>query len=67
MPGVPLLRVLNEVYWKRKRGQDNQAYAAYQSILPFIVFTLGHLELFLHVEKQLLKAMELITCGPCAR
>ena len=63
MPGVPLLRVLNEVYWKRKRGQDKQAYAAYQSILPFIVFTLGHLELFLHVEKQLLKAMELITCG----
>ena len=60
MPGVPLLRVLNEVYWKRKRGEDTQAYAAYQSVLPFIVFTLGHLELFLHVEKQLLKAMGLI-------
>ena len=60
MPGVPLLRVMNEIYWKRKRGEDEQAYDAYQSILPFIVFTLGHLELFLHVEKRLLKEMELI-------
>ena len=60
MPGVPLLRVLNEVYWKSKRGEKEQAYAAYQSVLPFIVFTLEHLELYLHVEKQLLKAMGLI-------
>ena len=60
MPGVPLLRVMNEIYWNRKRGEDEQAYDAYQSILPFIVFTLGHLELFLHVEKRLLEAMGLI-------
>ena len=60
MPGVPLLRVLNEVYWKSKRGEKEGAYAAYQSVLPFIVFTLEHLELYLHVEKQLLKAMGLI-------
>lgn len=61
MPGVPLLRVLNEVYWRSKRGEKEGAYAAYQSVLPFIVFTLEHLELYLHVEKQLLKAMGLIT------
>ncbi len=60
MPGVPLLRVLNEVYWKSKQGEKEGAYAAYQSVLPFIVFTLEHLELYLHVEKQLLKAMGLI-------
>ncbi len=60
MPGVPLLRVMNEIYWKRKQGEDEQAYGAYQSILPFIVFTLGHLELFLHVEKRLLMEMGLI-------
>lgn len=60
MPGVPLLRVLNEVYWRSKRGEKEGAYAAYQSVLPFIVFTLEHLELYLHVEKQLLKAMGLI-------
>ena len=60
MPGVPLLRVLNTVYWKCKRGEYDQAYAEYQSVLPFIVFTLEHLELLLHVDKQLLKAMGLI-------
>ena len=60
MPGVPLLRVLNEVYRKSKGGENDQAYAAHQSVLPFIVFTLEHLELYLHVEKQLLKAMGLI-------
>ena len=60
MPGVPLLRVMNEIYWNRKRGEDEQAYDAYRSILPFIVFTLGHLELFLHVEKRLLMEMGLI-------
>ena len=60
MPGVPLLRVLNEVYWMRKRGENKRAYTAYQSVLPFIVFTLAHLEIFLHVEKRLLKAMGLI-------
>ena len=60
MPGVPLLRVLNEVYRRRKRGENEGAYAAYQSVLPFIVFTLEHLELLLHVEKRLLKAMGLI-------
>lgn len=60
MPGVPLLKVLNEVYWSRKRGDDAAAYAAYQSVLPFIVFELQHLELFLHVEKRLLQRMGLI-------
>jgi 4-hydroxy-tetrahydrodipicolinate synthase len=61
MPGVPLLRVLDEVYRKRKNGQDADAYAAFKTILPFIVFELQHLELFLHVEKRLLKAMGLIS------
>ena len=41
-------------------GKNKQAYTAYQSVLPFIVFTLAHLELFLHVEKRFLKAMGLI-------
>ena len=50
----------DEVYWKRKRGENKQAYTAYQSVLPFIVFTLAHLEIFLHVERRLLKAMGLI-------
>ena len=44
----------------RKRGENKQTYTAYQSVLPFIVFTLAHLEIFLHVENRLLKAMGLI-------
>lgn len=60
MPGVPLLRVLDQVYRKRRAGDAAGAYAAYQAVLPFIVFTLQHMELFLHVEKRLLKALGVI-------
>jgi 4-hydroxy-tetrahydrodipicolinate synthase len=60
MPGVPLLRPLEQAYRSRKEGRDQEAYAAYRTVLPFIVFTLQHLELFLHVEKRLLRRMGLI-------
>ncbi len=60
MPGVPLLRVLHDTYWKRKRGEDRAALDAFQSVLPFIVFTLQHMEVFLHVEKRLLRRMGLL-------
>jgi dihydrodipicolinate synthase/N-acetylneuraminate lyase len=60
MPGVPLLRVLREVYRKQKSGLSEEAYAAFQSVLPFIVFTLQNMEVFLNVEKRLLRAMRLI-------
>lgn len=57
MPGAPLLRVLDRVYRQHRAGQVDAAYEAFQSVLPFIVFTLQHMELFLHIEKRLLKAM----------
>lgn len=60
MPGVPLLRVMDRVYREYRRGHIAEAYAAFKEVAPFIVFTLQHLELFLHVEKRLLKAMGLI-------
>lgn len=60
MPGVPLLRVMNRVYREGKAGNRAAAYAAFQTILPFIVFSLQHMEVFLHVEKRLLHAMGLI-------
>jgi 2-keto-3-deoxy-L-arabinonate dehydratase len=60
MPGVPLLRILDRVYRARREGNAEQAYAGYQTALPFIVFTLQHMELFLHVEKRLLQRMGLI-------
>ena len=38
MPGTPLLRVLNDVYSRRKQGQEAEAYAAFSgrsSTVPF--------------------------------
>jgi 2-keto-3-deoxy-L-arabinonate dehydratase len=60
MPGTPLLRILDRVYRDRKAGRDEDAYRAFQSVLPFIVFSLQHMELFLHVEKRLLQRMGVI-------
>lgn len=61
MPGTATLAPLNRVYWSCKRGHDAEAYAAFQSILPLIVFELQHMELFLHVEKRILQALGLLT------
>lgn len=63
MPGVATLAPLNRVYWGCKRGQHAEAYAAFQSILPLIVFELQHMELFLHVEKRILQALGVIECA----
>lgn len=60
MPGVPLLRPLEAAFRARKDGHDAEAFAAHSRVLPFIVFTLQHMELFLHVEKRLLRRMGLI-------
>jgi 4-hydroxy-tetrahydrodipicolinate synthase len=60
MPGTPLLRLLKRVWDALRAGSDAEAYAAYQSVLPFIVFTLQHMELFLHVEKRLLQRLGVI-------
>jgi 4-hydroxy-tetrahydrodipicolinate synthase len=63
MPGTATLAPLNRVYWGARRGHHAEAYAAFQSILPLIVFELQHMELFLHVEKRILKALGVIECA----
>ncbi len=60
MPGLPLLRLLESVYRNRKGGNDREAYATFQQVLPWIVFTLQNMELFLHTDKRLLREMGLI-------
>lgn len=60
MPGTAYLRPLREAFERRKAGDAAGAYAAYSEALPLIVFELQHMELFLHVEKRLLKAMGVI-------
>jgi 4-hydroxy-tetrahydrodipicolinate synthase len=63
MPGTATLVPLNRVYWSLKRGNEQAAYEAFQSILPLIVFELQHMELFLHVEKRILKELGLLGCA----
>lgn len=60
MPGTPLLRVLDRAFRLHRAGDWAGAYEAFSRVLPFIVFTLQHMELFLHVEKRLLKEMGVI-------
>ncbi len=66
MPGTPLLPVLDRAFRLRRAGCNNEAFSAFQDVLPFIVFTLQHMELFLHVEKRLLRRMGLIA-SECVR
>ena len=61
MPGTATLAPLNRVYWSLKRGEHAEAYAAFQGVLPLIVFELQHMELFLHVEKRILKRLGLLS------
>jgi len=60
MPGVTVLPVLDRVYRLRQAGQDKEAYQLFTQVLPFIVFQLQDMELFLHLEKRLLKALGVI-------
>ncbi|MGV3724515.1 MAG: dihydrodipicolinate synthase family protein [Actinomycetota bacterium] len=60
MPGTATLTPLNRVFWSLKRGNPDAAYEAFQAVLPLIVFELQHMELFLHVEKRILKKLGVI-------
>lgn len=60
MPGTATLTPLNRIFWGMRRGNMDAAYQAFQSILPLIVFELQHMELFLHVEKRILKRLGVI-------
>jgi 4-hydroxy-tetrahydrodipicolinate synthase len=60
MPGVTVLPVLDRVYRLRQAGQDEEAYRLFQTVLPFIVFQLQDMELFLHLEKRLLRTLGVI-------
>lgn len=60
MPGTPLLRILDRVFRRYRSGDWSGAYAEFRTALPFVVFTLQHMELFLHVEKRLLQRMGVI-------
>jgi hypothetical protein len=56
MPGLGAADLLQHVWQLGRAGRLDEALDAYQVVLPQIVFALQNLELFLHLEKNLLAA-----------
>lgn len=60
MPGLGVADLLQEVYELAAGGDLEAAMGRFREVLPFIVFSLQNLELFLHLEKQLLQRRGLL-------
>jgi dihydrodipicolinate synthase/N-acetylneuraminate lyase len=56
MPGLGIADLLALVFRRAKGGDDLGAFEVFQGVLPQIVFSLQHMELFHHAEKRLLEA-----------
>ncbi|NOY42080.1 MAG: dihydrodipicolinate synthase family protein [Planctomycetes bacterium] len=54
MPGVGMADLLQQAWRLAKSGDEEQAVAIYEKVLPQIVFSLQNFELFAQVEKDLL-------------
>ena len=61
MPGMGLADLLQEAYRLSKNGDFEAGMDIFEKILPHIVFSLQNLELFLHMEKDLLVRRNLLT------
>jgi 2-keto-3-deoxy-L-arabinonate dehydratase len=56
MPGLAVSDLLARVFELATHGDRTGAHQIYAAVLPQIVFSLQHLELFHHAEKRLLAA-----------
>jgi len=56
MPGLAISDVLAKVFQLAAKGDTAGAYKIHEAVLPQIVFSLQHMELFHHAEKRLLAA-----------
>lgn len=56
MPGLAVSDLLTRVFQLATQGNTAGAYEIYEAVLPQIVFSLQHMELFHHAEKRLLVA-----------
>lgn len=56
MPGLAISDVLAEVFRLAAKNDAMGAYKLHEAVLPQIVFSLQHMELFHHAEKRLLAA-----------
>jgi 4-hydroxy-tetrahydrodipicolinate synthase len=60
MPGLAVADLLALVFQRAVNGDAAQAFDIFQRVLPQIVFSLQHMELFHHAEKRLLTARGLL-------
>lgn len=60
MPGLAVADLLARVFQLATHGAMSSAYEIFQAVLPQIVFSLQHMELFHHAEKRLLAARGLL-------
>ena len=56
MPGLAVADLLARVFRLATTGKNLEAYEVFERVLPQIVFSLQHMELFHHAEKMLLQA-----------
>jgi len=56
MPGLAIADVLAKVFQLASTGDLTGAYKIHEAVLPQIVMSLQHMELFHHAEKRLLVA-----------
>jgi len=61
MPGLGLADLQQEIFRLAHSGDLEAATDLFQEVLPHIVFSLQNLELFLHMDKQLLVRRNLLT------
>lgn len=60
MPGVTTFPLLDRAFRLARTDRPQEAYEVFSKILPFIVFQLQHLELYLTMEKLLLHRLGVI-------
>ena len=61
MPGLALTDLLSRAFRLVRQDRREEAYTIFQGVLPQIVFSLQHMELFHHAEKMLLQARGILS------
>ena len=61
MPGLGIADLLALVFERARGGDDLGAFEVFQGVLPQIVFSLQHMELFHQAEKRLLEARGILS------
>ena len=56
MPGLAVSDILQKIFTLRKNGENEKAFDLFEKVMPQIFFALQNMELFHHIEKELLVA-----------